>query len=80
MNDKNESSLSMAVNTAHNIHGAIKTGKAISAALKGSAVGGPYGAAAGLALGMERHAGKAVLRRFGRIFCVGNILRITSNA
>ena len=60
MNDKDQSSLSMAANTAHNIHGAIKTGKAISAALKGTAVGGPYGAAAGLALGMGHHAGKVV--------------------
>ena len=34
--------------TAHTIHGAIKTGKAISAAAKGAAVGGPYGAAAGM--------------------------------
>ena len=44
--------------TAHTIHGAIKTGKAIAAAAKGAAVGGPYGAAAGLALGAGRHAGK----------------------
>ena len=44
--------------TAHTIHGAIKTGKAISAAAKGAAVGGPYGAAAGLVLGAGRHAGK----------------------
>lgn len=32
--------------TAHAVHGAIKTGKAIAGAAKGAAVGGPYGAAA----------------------------------
>ena len=42
--------------TAHTIHGAIKTGKAIAAAAKGAAVGGPYGAAAGLALAAGQYA------------------------
>ena len=46
--------------TAHTIHGAIKTGKAISAAAKGAAVGGPYGAAAGAALYVAQH-GKTFL-------------------
>lgn len=43
---------------AQSIHGAIKTGKAISGAAKGAAVGGPYGVAAGLILGASHHAGK----------------------
>ena len=58
MNDSQKSGLSQVAGTAHAIHGAIKTGKAIAAAAKGAAVGGPYGAAAGLALGAGRHAGK----------------------
>ena len=58
MNDSQKSGLSQMAGTAHTIHGAIKTGKAIAAAAKGTAVGGPYGAAAGLALGAGRHAGK----------------------
>ena len=58
LNNQEKSSLSQAASAAHTIHGAIKTGKAISAAAKGVAVGGPYGAAAGLALGAGQHAGK----------------------
>ena len=58
LNDSQKSGLSQMAGTAHAIHGAIKTGKAIAAAAKGAAVGGPYGAAAGLALGAGRHAGK----------------------
>jgi len=42
---------------AHTIYGAVKTGKAVSSALKGAAAGGPYGAAVGLALGAGRHVG-----------------------
>ena len=44
--------------TAQTIHGAIKTGKAISAAAKGAAVGGPYGAAAGAAIYAAQHGKK----------------------
>lgn len=58
LNDSQKSGLSQMAGTAHAIHGAIKTGKAIAAAAKGAAVGGPYGAVAGLALGAGRHAGK----------------------
>ena len=58
MNDSQKSGLSQMAGTAHTIRGAVKTRKAIAAAAKGSAVGGPYGAAAGLALGAGRHAGK----------------------
>lgn len=58
MENQEKNSLSQFAGTAHTIHGAIRTGKAISAAARGAAVGGPYGAAAGLALGVGRHAGK----------------------
>ena len=58
LNNQEKSSLSQAASTAHTIHGAIKTGKAIAAAAKGAAAGGPYGAAVGLALGAGQHAGK----------------------
>ncbi len=58
MNNQEKNSLSQTASTAHTIHGAIKTGKAIAGAAKGAAVGGPYGAAAGAAVGMSKHAGK----------------------
>ncbi len=58
LNDQEKSGLSQAASTAQTIHGAIKTGKAIASAAKGAAVGGPYGAAAGLVLGARHHAGK----------------------
>lgn len=58
MRDREESGLSYALGAARTAHGAIKTGKAISAAAKGAAVGGPYGAAAGLILGASQHAKK----------------------
>ncbi|MCI9166459.1 MAG: C39 family peptidase [Oscillospiraceae bacterium] len=58
MNNQEKSSLSQAASTAHTIHGAIKTGKAVSAAAKGAAVGGPYGAAAGLILGAGQNSKK----------------------
>ena len=38
------------VQAAHQIQGAVKTGKAIAGMAKGAAAGGPYGAIAGLAL------------------------------
>ena len=50
--------MSQAASTAHTIHGAIKTGKAISATAKGAAVGGPYGAAAGAARYAAQHGKK----------------------
>ena len=58
LNNQEKSSLSQAASTAHTIHGAIKTGKAVSAAAKGAAVGGPYGAAAGLILGAGQNSKK----------------------
>ena len=44
--------------TAHTVLGAVKTGKAVASAAKGAAVGGPYGAAAGLALAAAQHGKK----------------------
>lgn len=58
MAEQERSGLAQAASAAHAIHGAIKTGKAISAAAKGAAVGGPYGAAAGLALVAGQHGKK----------------------
>ena len=58
LNNQEKSSLSQAASTAQTVHGAIKTGKAISAAAKGAAVGGPYGAAAGAALYAVQHGKK----------------------
>ena len=56
MAEKDErSGLSQAAGTAHAVHGAVKTGRAIAAATKGAAAGGPYGAAAGLALASGQH-------------------------
>ena len=56
MTDRNErSGLDQAASAAHSVHGAVKTGKAIAAAAKGAAAGGPYGAAAGLALASGQH-------------------------
>ena len=58
MDNKGKSGLSRAASTAQAVHGAMKTGKAIAAIAKGAAMGGPYGAAAGFALGLGEYAGK----------------------
>ena len=64
MTERNErSGLEQAAGAAHTVHGAVKTGKAIAAAAKGAAAGGPYGAAAGLALAAGQH-GKKLLAAF----------------
>lgn len=64
MADEQKSGLSEAVemgsSAAQAVHGAIKTGKAISAASKGAAIGGPYGAAIGAALASHKHIGKII--------------------
>lgn len=60
MPERDKNGLEQAASTAHTVHGAIKTGQAISQAAKGMAVGGPYGAAAGLALAAGKH-GKGLL-------------------
>jgi energy-coupling factor transporter ATP-binding protein EcfA2 len=62
MADENRNGLSEAMETgasaARTIRGAIKTGKAISAAAKGAAAGGPYGAVAGAIWAGRKHIGK----------------------
>ncbi len=58
MKDNEKSGLEQAASAAHSVHAAIKTGKAIASAAKGAAVGGPYGAAAGLALAAGKHGKK----------------------
>ena len=58
MNNDNQSSLEQAASAARTVRGAIKTGRAVSAAAKGAALGGPYGAAAGLALTAGEHGKK----------------------
>ena len=58
MSEQEKSGLEQAASAAHTVHSAIKTGKAIASAAKGAAVGGPYGAAAGLALAAGQHGKK----------------------
>ena len=58
MENQEKNSLAQFAGTAHIVHGAVKTGNAISAAAKGAAVGGPYGAVAGLAFGAGQSVGK----------------------
>lgn len=58
MAEQERSGLEQAASAAHTVHGAIKTGKAIAAAAKGAAVGGPYGLAAGLAVAAGQHGKK----------------------
>lgn len=55
------SALEKGASAAHTIHGAVKTGKAIANASKGAAVGGPYGAAAGILWSARGHIGKILL-------------------
>ncbi len=55
--DREHGTLEQAASTAHTIHGAIKTGKAIAGAAKGAAAGGPYGAVAGAVWGARKHIG-----------------------
>ena len=61
MNDNEKSGLEQAASAAHAVHSAVKTGKAIASAAKGAAVGGPYGAAAGLALAAGQHGKKLLV-------------------
>ena len=71
--DEQKNSLTQMADTAHAIHGAIKTGKAIVAAAKGAAVGGPYGAAAGLALAAGQYA-KPLLAAVATLFLLPVLL------
>lgn len=58
---EHKSGLQEAASVANTVHGAVKTGKAISAAAKGAAAGGPYGATVGALLGARKHIGKIVV-------------------
>ena len=53
--------LEKAANPAHAVRGAVTTGKASANASKGTAVGGPYGAAAGAVWGTRKHLGKILI-------------------
>ncbi len=55
---EHKSGLREAADAAGAVHGAVKTGKAISAVTKGAAAGGPYGAVAGALWGARKHIGK----------------------
>ena len=57
MNEREKNSLSETASTARMIHGAVRTGKAISGAAKGAAMGGPYGAAISAVLSSKKHIG-----------------------
>ena len=52
--------LAKSAQAAHQIRGAIKTGKAIAGAAKGAAAGGPYGAIAGFAWENRKLIGKII--------------------
>ena len=54
MEEQKRNSLDEAANTAHTAAGAIRTGKAVAAAARGTAVGGPYGAVAGAVWGSKK--------------------------
>jgi len=59
--NEEKSGLSYTADAARFARGAVKTGKAISAATKGAAAGGPYGAVAGALWGARHHVGKIVI-------------------
>ena len=65
MAEENQNGLSEAaeksVNTAQAIRGAVKAGKAIAAASKGAAAGGPYGAVAGALWANRKQVGKIII-------------------
>lgn len=58
--NSNLDTLAKGAKAAHQIKGAVKTGKAIAGAAKGAAAGGPYGAIAGLAWENRQLIGKIV--------------------
>ena len=60
MEEQKRGPLEQAASTAHTIHGAIKTGRAIAGAAKGAAAGGPYGAVAGALWEARGHIWKIV--------------------
>ena len=70
MSEHNHTGLDEAASVASNTMQAVRTGKAISAAAKGAAAGGPYGVAIGAALSARKHIGKIVAgagRRIGEL-------------
>ncbi len=60
MDNSENNGLAQTAGTAHAIYGALKTGKAIAATTKGAVIGGPYGAAAGIALWAGQYSRKAL--------------------
>ena len=61
MEEQKRNSLDEAANTAHTAAGAIRTGKAVAAAARGTAVGGPFGAVAGAVWGSKKQIGMIAL-------------------
>ena len=61
MEEQKRSSLDDIANTAHTSDRAIRTGKAVAAAARGTAVGGPYGAVAGAVWGSKKQIGMIAL-------------------
>lgn len=57
----NSNAVAKGAQAANAVRGAVKTGKAIAAAAKGAAAGGPYGAVAGLLWGNRHLVGKIIL-------------------
>ena len=55
-----DEAVSVTANTAQVVSGMVKTGKAVSSAAKGAAVGGPYGAVAGALWSARHHLMKIV--------------------
>ena len=55
-----DEAVSVSANTAQVVSGMVKTGKAVSSAAKGAAVGGPYGAVAGALWSARHHLMKIV--------------------
>ena len=61
MSKHNHTGLDEAASVASNTMQAVRTGKAISAAAKGAAAGGPYGTVIGAALSARKNIGKIAL-------------------
>lgn len=56
-----DEALSTGAHAAHAVQGLVKTGKAVSGAARGAAIGGPYGAAAGALWGARKQIGRILL-------------------
>ena len=55
-----DEAVSVTANTAQVVSGMVKTGKAVSSAAKGAAVGGPYGAVAGALWTLRERTGMSM--------------------